>query len=35
MKNKPKTGQPLHVQVALGAKPKNVKGTRGISKKTV
>ena len=35
MKNKPKVGQPLHVQVALGAKPKDVVVSKGISAKTV
>jgi hypothetical protein len=35
MKNKAKVGQPLHVQIALGAKPKDVVTSKGISAKTV
>lgn len=34
MKNKPKAGQPLHVQVALGAKPKKPI-SKGVSSATV
>lgn len=34
MKNKPKSGQPLHVQVALGAKPKKPI-SKGITAATV
>lgn len=34
MKNKPKPGQPLHVQIALGAKPKRPI-SKGITSKTV
>lgn len=33
--NKPKTGMRLHKQIALGAKPKEVKTTQGLSSATV
>lgn len=35
MKNKARTGQPLHVQIALGRNPRSVTVTKGISSKTV
>lgn len=35
MRNKPKTGMPLHKQIALGSKPKSVQTTKGITKTTV
>lgn len=35
LKNKPREGQPLHVQVALGAKPDRVQSSKGLSSATV